>query len=376
MHIEFYELFMLSHSMVMVGGVWIPTRISQSMFCKLKPRWVKKEKDRNICCCRYHVELVNCKNTLNTLRKEHHGHGTRTRSCACLDVNCLPCRGGGSSETHGAQGVTEAAVEAEEMNYAASNNLVQRLRDLVSSFVCPAIHVAAEGSETEYWFKKACINLQCTQCGTRKFESALCGVYEVANPVNSDTIKWERYEYVGQGLKDEHGREKRRLELVLVETPVSEFIQFMKSKLAHFVKHDFIQKWQAKQYRQCIKTFPIGTVVSVIDYAENYTFLPRNEIQSKYWTSKQVMILVHIFYYHSQFSTADDWDVRKVVHFFISDDRKHDSQHAFGLLHNWCEEKAIMFEHHWDLRNPSWVVKAKASTSLEGFRKSSIASVA
>ncbi|KAL3682054.1 hypothetical protein R1sor_000076 [Riccia sorocarpa] len=79
----------------------------------------------------YHVEFVNCKNTLNTLRKEHHGHGTRTRSCACLDVNCLPCRGGGSSETHGAQGVTEAVVEAEEMNCATSNNLVQRLRDLI-----------------------------------------------------------------------------------------------------------------------------------------------------------------------------------------------------------------------------------------------------
>ncbi|KAL3688384.1 hypothetical protein R1sor_014693 [Riccia sorocarpa] len=197
--------------------------------------------------------------------------------------------------------------------------------------------------------------------------------------------------------------------------PVLEFIQFMKDKLAHFVKHDFTQKWQAKQYRQCIKTFPIGTVVSVIDYAENYTFLPRNEIQSGYWTSKQVTILVHIFYYHTQYSTADDRDVRKVVHFFISDDRKHDSffvQYAFGLLHNWCEEKAIEFEHHWvwsdgaptqfknstnfffvaryvdqtfacillasvtlkDLRNPSWVVKAKASTTLEGFRKSSIAS--
>ncbi|KAL3689045.1 hypothetical protein R1sor_015354 [Riccia sorocarpa] len=298
----------------------------------------------------YHVELVNCKNTLNTLRKEHHGHGTRTRSCACLDVNCLPCRGGGSSETHGAQGVTKAAVEAEEMNCAASNILVQRLWDLVILFVFQAIHVVAEGSETEYWFKKACINLKCAQCGTRKFESALCGVYEVADPVNSDTIKWERYEYVGQGLKDEHGREKRRLELVFVETPVSEFIQFMKSKLAHFVKHDFTQKWQVKQYRQCIKTFPIGTVVSVIDYAENYTFLPRNEIQSEYWTSKQVTILVHIFYYHTQFSIADDRDVRNVVHFFISDDRKHDSffvQHAFGLLHNWCKENAIVFEHHW-----------------------------
>ncbi|KAL3696792.1 hypothetical protein R1sor_010868 [Riccia sorocarpa] len=88
--------------------------------------------------------------------------------------------------------------------------------------------------------------LKCAQCGTRKFESALRGVYEVADLVNSDTIKWERYKYVGQGLKDEHGREKRRLELVFVETPVSEFIQFMKSKLAHFVKHDFIQQWQAK----------------------------------------------------------------------------------------------------------------------------------
>ncbi|KAL2643360.1 hypothetical protein R1flu_010947 [Riccia fluitans] len=47
-------------------------------------------------------------------------------------------------------GVMEAKEVAREMECVAGHNIVHQLRSIVSSFLCPAIHVPSEGSETEY----------------------------------------------------------------------------------------------------------------------------------------------------------------------------------------------------------------------------------
>ncbi|KAL2651471.1 hypothetical protein R1flu_019599 [Riccia fluitans] len=92
-------------------------------------------------------------------------------------------------------GVMEAREVAREMECVAGHNIVHQLRSIVSSFLCPAIHVPSEGSETEYWYWNACINLRCGQCGVGKFRSSLCEVYELADPaLNNRTLKWQRYE--------------------------------------------------------------------------------------------------------------------------------------------------------------------------------------
>ena len=48
------------------------------------------------------------------------------------------------------------------------------------------------------------------------------------------------------------------------------------------------------------EVFPPGTILSVIDFAENYTFVPQKEIQSEYYHSDQVSMLVHIIYIHAE----------------------------------------------------------------------------
>lgn len=40
--------------------------------------------------------------------------------------------------------------------------------------------------------------------------------------------------------------------------------------------------------------FPLDTILSQIDFAENYSFEMQNEIQSMHWHSFQITILVHI----------------------------------------------------------------------------------
>ena len=46
--------------------------------------------------------------------------------------------------------------------------------------------------------------------------------------------------------------------------------------------------------------FPAEIFLSVVDFAEYYTFATQKEIQSEYYHSDQVSIFVHVLYSHSQ----------------------------------------------------------------------------
>jgi hypothetical protein len=66
-------------------------------FERLKPWWVRKLKERNTCCCIYHVEMDMMKVELNNLRdkvKSMHA------GCACECIVCLANVGGRACHAH------------------------------------------------------------------------------------------------------------------------------------------------------------------------------------------------------------------------------------------------------------------------------------
>ncbi|KAL3678868.1 hypothetical protein R1sor_021824 [Riccia sorocarpa] len=151
----------------------------------------------------------------------------------------------------------------------APNHGPNQIRELVSQFLCPSLFIPAEGNETETWYRNDCINGRCTNCGPDKMSGLLCPVYESGTRTEGEAShRWKRYEYEGQGMKDANGHEKKRLELVHVETPVSTFIQYLLEKLAYFVKHDHVQKWQGKQYMRSLlltvtRTLPAWRLIMI-----------------------------------------------------------------------------------------------------------------
>ena len=72
----------------------------------------------------------------------------------------------------------------------------------------------------------------------------------------------------------------------------------------------------------------------MVDFVENYTFEAQKEMQSEYYHSDQVSIFFHVLYRHSQQNvddiekTNDNRHVIKEYHFYISDDRMHDTHYA------------------------------------------------
>ena len=105
-------------------------------------------------------------------------------------------------------------------------------------------------------------------------------------------------------------------------------------------------QWQAKQFKNCLSVFLDDTIILVIDFGENSLFKEQNEIQSMHWYNDQGTILVYINYCCS----GTDSYVIKDMHFYILDDKKHDThfvQHYFLLHHQWIKDQVLVFNKHW-----------------------------
>ena len=254
------------------------------------------------------MQMSFLKDALNHLRSRKFGlHGGE---CQC---NCQMCAGNGSNSicssiAHTYSGVTE----------------------LWESVVCPK-------QEGELFHNRKCLMGECKNCGVQKL---LCCPLETRKGGLSITVKV----FAFVDIMDKAGNTRKRKDLLNREMQTSEFLAFLKSKLRIFITHNYLARWQSQQFKECIQSFPDDVVVSVVDFAENYSFKEQNEIQSMHWHSSQVSILVHITYIKKA------GDIIKTVHFFISDDTIHDTlfvQHCFMLHFGWLKEQSISIKSHW-----------------------------
>ena len=78
--------------------------------------------------------------------------------------------------------------------------------------------------------------------------------------------------------------------------------------------------WQDEKLKICRDTFPLEKILSVVDFVENYTLQPQNEIQSQYYHSEHVRIMVCITYRHGPDSNEEKHVILKESHLYISDD--------------------------------------------------------
>ena len=112
-------------------------------------------------------------------------------------------------------------------------------------------------------------------------------------------------------------------------TSFKDLDDYIQSYLFKYKVHTFRQTWLARQFKACKEDFPVGSIVSVIDFAENYAFQPQDEIQSMHWFNVQVTLLVHISYQHTQLdidgieSTEIERHILKEFHFYVSYDKVH-----------------------------------------------------
>ena len=187
----------------------------------------------------------------------------------------------------------------------------------------------------EKWHRLECIKGMCTLCGFGGL--AVCPKELSSDATNP--VAWRCFEKVITG-KTRDGKTKEVIRLENKLTSPRQFLQYAAPKLKEFVMHNFVASWQDKEYKWCLQNIREGEMVSLIDFAENYSFKGQNEIQSEHWYNFQVTILVHItFIFNPLYDPSVKHSKRHIMeyHYYISDDRKHDN-----LFVQWC------FKLHWD----------------------------
>ena len=62
-----------------------------------------------------------------------------------------------------------------------------------------------------------------------------------------------------------------------------DFLKKFEEEIYKYTKHLHRARWKDLQFKQSREVFPPGTILSVVDFAENYTFAAQKEIQSEYY---------------------------------------------------------------------------------------------
>ena len=125
---------------------------------------------------------------------------------------------------------------------------------------------------SEYYAKK-CLMGDCCQCGVRKLTFCPDEIAE-----DSREVSVKVFMDVGTGQADAGGNEKKRKDLIVQRMKSVAFISLFSAHLIAFIKHNFVFCWQAQQFKDYLHKFPSNVVVSIIDFAENYSFKMQNEI--------------------------------------------------------------------------------------------------
>ena len=81
------------------------------------------------------------------------------------------------------------------------------------------------------------------------------------------------------------------------ELPVDEFLEVIVEKLKKLLSHHFIYKQQQNFLQNKKETLSDNECIIILDFAENYTFMVQDAIQSFHWNNTQATIYPFVIYY-------------------------------------------------------------------------------
>ena len=249
--------------------------IGQRSFELLRPRDVgfAKESHRLICCCTQHTNL----------------------QFALDNLNQISVNGGGS-------------------------HLFKNTHEFVDSTLC------GDGRGID------CLHRRCDECGTAVPFVFMTGLRcrrgcREAN-CSKCPVTWRSYQRVTRDGKSV---------MALEETTDSldSFVLYVQEKLSSFAYHRFMASHMHQQYRNAVNNIKNSEIIVINDFAENYSMILPNEIQSCYWVNVQSTIYVSVVTRHGQHSSPEEPVLVDEHYIFLSNDLDHDAhfaEHCKNLL--------------------------------------------
>ena len=165
------------------------------------------------------------------------------------------------------------------------------------------------------------------QCNPPSIE---CCLGECSNCGNDENLRALLEKLFDDNIIEEvtfkHWTHTDRSQLETVVKPVDDFVnQFLKD-LKVYQRHAFLAKSQSAFYRDKKENLEDGEVLVVCDFAENYSFVVQDEIQSFHWNNDMVTLHPFVGYYkegeqisHINFVVISECNIHDTVsvHLFI-----------------------------------------------------------
>lgn len=269
-------------------------QVSQRMFEKCKPYFVRsvRQKDRQTCCCKYHVEF-------------------KTVFKSCMEFRRKLLR---------------------ENDFSTQSNrlpVYDSISDIVSDTLC---------EKDDGFHNLECLKRNCSNCGVEKLKFM---PEEVNVSDDAQLIKWEKFENVTVNVKG--NKTIKKLMLVKKETKVGELFAYLRKLLETFPLHQHRATWQNEQFQNLVRNLPERQCVLVHDFSENYRCSERTEIQSAYFQKTEVSVHVTIIHRHALLeydgidSSEDFPEIITEQFFVISPDLVHD-QYFVHQVRNYIAE--------------------------------------
>jgi len=206
--------------------------------------------------------------------------------------------------------------------------------------------IVCRKDEFAEWHARDCLFGLCDDCGVDYLP--ICPIEEEGT--SDIKVFWKRFEM--KTIVTSQREEKQKSHLAYKSTTSDKFIDYLKLKLQFFVQHDFVARWQDQQFKKSLENIPIDEIISVIDFAENYSFEIQNEVQSMHWQNFQVSIHVQICWTQNPNPDPTNPNTNALMkyHFYISNDKKHNSyfvQHYLNLHWKDLHQSSFHPKKHW-----------------------------
>lgn len=118
-----------------------------------------------------------------------------------------------------------------------------------------------------------------------------------------------------------------RTTLVSLQLPVTEFIQTICESLDCLRQHQYIAKAQAAHLRTTKENLALDSVVILMDFAENYSFVVQDAVQGHHWNNSQATLHPFTVYY------KEGTELKCLSLCVVSDYLQHNTNVVHAFMH-------------------------------------------
>ena len=171
----------------------------------------------------------------------------------------------------------------------------------------------------------SCWQGECTECkDTQRLEDTIKEIFE---ELDVELITYKQWESTD------------RTDLIVRSEAVSDFVQSLIGKLQILKTHQFINNQQTRYFYDIKETLPVGKVLAVGDFSQNYSFVYQDAVQGVHWSNTSCTLHPWLYFYK-----GGDEKIHSYSLLFISDCLTHDTVAVYGFqmkLVNLLKEKLI-----------------------------------